>query len=548
MFPYPFSFISPTASGDDGFVMRVQTDIATASTGKSNDDQFLIKVQTVGYTFDYQVDWGDSNTDSNVTGDITHTYASPGTYDVTITGTFPNIYFFNRYDRYKVLELKNWGSNQWETMQNAFYGCQNMELTATDTADMSQVTSYSQAFRDCKSVTSFSNAENWVTSNTTTCYLMFYNCIENTAVDTSTWDTSNVTNFSYTFAKNSKLTTLDGSNWDLTKVTNFSQAFEGCYLLTTITGNGNWRFITSGNLNFTKTFDNCYVLDGLNTTNWNMERVTALSETFRDCKVLSELDLTNWDLTNCSSLRLWIYNCPELTTLGDVSSLDTSNITNMQYLFGACDKLTVDVSTWDVSNVTTLGAFANNAGGTGSITGYQNWNTPALAGDLTNAFSYQSNAQDFPLWDASNATTCSTFFRQSTFTNSTKTFNLKTTSALTNCYVMFYSVSSIDDLTIGSDVDWSGVTNFQYTFANMGTLALTFPSNFDWSSGTNFLNILTNTTLSSADYNALLIDIQSSNQNNSITFDAPTCTATGAGLTARTALINDHSWTFNDNS
>jgi len=62
MFPYPFSFTSPTASGDDGFVMRVQTDIATASTGKSNDDQFLIKVNTTGYTFDYAVDWGDSKT------------------------------------------------------------------------------------------------------------------------------------------------------------------------------------------------------------------------------------------------------------------------------------------------------------------------------------------------------------------------------------------------------------------------------------------------------------------------------------------------------
>jgi len=70
-------------------------------------------------------------------------------------------------------------------MINAFWGCQNMELTATDTADMSQVTSYSQGFRDCKAVTSFPNAENWVTSNTTTCYLMFYNCIENTSIDTS---------------------------------------------------------------------------------------------------------------------------------------------------------------------------------------------------------------------------------------------------------------------------------------------------------------------------------------------------------------------------
>ena len=108
--------------------------------------------------------------------------------------------------------------------------------------------------------------------------------------------------------------------------------------------------------------------------------------------------------------------------------------------------------------------------------------------------------------------------------------------------------ASIDDLTIGSDCDWSGVTNFIYTFANMGTLSLTFPSNFDWGSGTSFQYFLNGTTLSSSDYNTILIDIEASNQNNSVVFDAPNCTATGAGLTARTALINDHSWTINDNS
>ena len=549
MFPYPFSFVSPTASGDDGFVMRVQTDISTASTGKSNDDQFLIKVQTAGgYTFDYQVDWGDSNTDSNVTGDITHTYASPGTYDVTVTGTFPNIYFFNRYDRYKVLELKNWGNIQWETMINAFYGCQNMDITATDTADMSQVASYSQAFRDCKSVTSFPNAENWVTSNTTTCSLMFYNCIENTAIDTLGWDTSNVTNFSYVFGLNRKLTSLNGSNWNFAKVTNFFTAFKDCNLLTTITGNGNWRFNTISNVNFTSMFQNCFVLDGLNTTDWNTEKIQRLDQAFRECRALQELDWSNWNLSNCISLYLAIYGCDELTTIGDVSSLDVSNVTNMGYLFGHVDKLTVDVSSWDTSSVTSLINFANNSGGSGSITGYENWDTASLVGALTAAFAYQSNAQEFPLWDASNVTSLSTLFRVSTFNNSTKTFNLKTSSTLTSCYLTFMQASSIDDLTIGSDVDWSGVTNFIYTFSNMGNLALTFPSNFDWSSGTSFQYFLNATTLSSADYNALLIDIESSNQNNNVVFDAPNCTATGAGLTARTALVNDHSWTISDNS
>ena len=83
-------------SGDEEFIIRVKTDISTASTGKSNDDQFNINVQASGgYVFDYDVDWGDGSTDTNVTGSLVHTYAVAGEYDVKISGVFPNIYFFN---------------------------------------------------------------------------------------------------------------------------------------------------------------------------------------------------------------------------------------------------------------------------------------------------------------------------------------------------------------------------------------------------------------------------------------------------------------------
>ena len=100
-----FPVIHGGGGSDSAFIMKVQTDISTASSAKSNDDQFQIVVNGSGYTFDYEVDWGDNSTDSGVTGNITHTYATPGVYIVKVTGTFPNIYFFNRFDRYKLLEI-----------------------------------------------------------------------------------------------------------------------------------------------------------------------------------------------------------------------------------------------------------------------------------------------------------------------------------------------------------------------------------------------------------------------------------------------------------
>ena len=192
--PIPWVSGGIGASGAEEFIMRIRTDVSDPSSGKSNDDQFNINVQASGgYVFDYDVDWGDTNTDTNVTGSIVHTYDAPGEYDVKISGVFPNIYFFNRFDRFKVLELKNWGNIQWETMLNAFQGCSNMEITATDVGDFTQVNNFKSAFQNCSSITSIAGSSNWINSNCTDVYLAFYGCSSMTSIETTNWDHSGCT-------------------------------------------------------------------------------------------------------------------------------------------------------------------------------------------------------------------------------------------------------------------------------------------------------------------------------------------------------------------
>ena len=60
----------------------------TDNPGVSGDDQISIPTFSGG-TYDYTIDWGDGLSDSNVTGNITHTYAAAGTYQVSISGTCP---------------------------------------------------------------------------------------------------------------------------------------------------------------------------------------------------------------------------------------------------------------------------------------------------------------------------------------------------------------------------------------------------------------------------------------------------------------------------
>ena len=45
--------------------------------------------------------------------------------------------------------------------------------------------------------------------------------------------------------------------------------------------------------------------------------------------------------------------CEELRSVGDISSWDVSNVTNMSHMFYMCEELksVVDISGWDVSNV-----------------------------------------------------------------------------------------------------------------------------------------------------------------------------------------------------
>ena len=100
------------------------------SSGSSAVNQITIPTNSTFSNYNFSVDWGDGNTDTNLTGNITHTYALPGIYTVSISGTFPAIYFNNTGDRRKITSILSWGNIPWQSMENAFYGCDNLNFDA----------------------------------------------------------------------------------------------------------------------------------------------------------------------------------------------------------------------------------------------------------------------------------------------------------------------------------------------------------------------------------------------------------------------------------
>jgi len=145
--------------------------------------------------FDYTVDWGDGVVESFVTSAVrTHVYSTPGIKNISITGTFPAIWFNFAGDREKVIEVQlgdvNWTSFYW-----AFAGCINLE-TIYGFANTSAVTTFQRAFWVCvKLNTDFSMIN---TNSCTNMESMLASCsIFNSSI--SHFNTNNVTNMANMF-------------------------------------------------------------------------------------------------------------------------------------------------------------------------------------------------------------------------------------------------------------------------------------------------------------------------------------------------------------
>jgi hypothetical protein len=219
------------------FIMLVKTD----NDGTSASDQFTIPTTTG--TYNYDVDWGDGNTDTGVTGTITHTFAGgAGTYTVKISGTFPRIYFngAGASDAQKLLEIQNWGNIVWGSdVRDSFEGCVNMQLTASDVPNLSGTSQMLNFFNACTIFTGNNSMQNWDVSTIANLNYVFQNTQFN--IDISSWNTNNLQNMRQTF-QNTPFN-YDISIWNVSKVATFVQCFFGCSIDQNL---GAWNLKISG--------------------------------------------------------------------------------------------------------------------------------------------------------------------------------------------------------------------------------------------------------------------------------------------------------------
>ena len=135
------------------------------------------------------------------------------------------------------------------------------------------------------------------------------------------FDTKQITNISYMFSKCNSLKALDLKNFDTSQATNMSRMFSECRNLVE-----------------------------LDLKNFNTSQATNMREMFSECRNLVELDVSNFDTSKVEDMSLMFNKCGNLKRL-DVSNFDTSKVEDMFSMFFACSITELDLSSFDVSNV-----------------------------------------------------------------------------------------------------------------------------------------------------------------------------------------------------
>ncbi|WP_282043320.1 BspA family leucine-rich repeat surface protein [Winogradskyella flava] len=553
----------------------------TANTENNSTLDNQIEIPTnPALTYNYTVDWGDGNTDTNITGNITHTYATVGAYTINISGTFPQIYFNNTGDRFKIEEILSWGTTQWLSMENAFWGCRNLNFDAIDSPDLSQVISLKNMFRDCTAFNGILN--NWDTTTIIDISGMFADArIFNRPLDN--WNVSSVTDMSETFfdARNFN-EPLD--SWNTSSVTDMTSMFNEAASFNQNIDNWSVNQVTTMFRMFANTSQYNSPLNS-----WNVANVTDMGEMFEDARVFNQ-PLNNWDVSNVTNMARMFedanafdqpldqWNVSNVTLMDSmfkeasvfnqpIGNWDVSNVTSMILMFERARLFNQPLNDWDVSNVTSMqGMFDGLFGGTVFDQPLDNWNVANVTdmsamfrrcnfnqpignwnvGNVTNMSSMFNYAPDFnqPIdtWDVSNVTNMGSMFNAALQFN--QPLNNWTTSALTNISGIFFNSPLFNQPLDNWNV--ANVTNMSNAFNNASIFDQTLGT-WNITSVTNMINMLSNSNLTLENYDNTLIGWAAQSVQNNVSLGANTLTYC-EGIDERQDLIDNHNWTITGDS
>ncbi len=344
----------------------------TDNEGDSADNQIIIPTSPNEQYF-YSVDWGDGTSNTGVTGNIMHTFSQPGTYQVSITGTYPAI-VFGRFglgdDRHKITAIDQWGDIKWKTFESSFLACTNMTILASDIPDLENVKTLSKAFYRCSSLSNNGHFENWDVSSIEDMSQLFSETsfnqdigswdiskVQNTHAmfyqtpfnhDIGDWNTSSVVHMRQMFMGGSF--NQDIGSWDVAKVRNFEQMFTRTPFNQDI---GNWD--TGSATDIRSMFQNTPFNQDI--SDWNVGNVERMAYMFDDARNFNQ-DIGNWDVSKVKYAQGMFRDAVSFNQ--DLSSWNTLSLIIAQRMFQRASSFNRDLGSWNIENVTNMEGMFND--------------------------------------------------------------------------------------------------------------------------------------------------------------------------------------------
>lgn len=405
------------------FISTWKTD--NLSTGSSSILQISLPVYEEGI-YDFHVNWGDG-TSSHINKydqpEVTHTYALPGTYTITIKGTLFGFRFADLGDKLKLLSVQQWGCLRIGNLGYTFMGCANLNIPeVTDILNLKGVTNLSYLFCYCRSLANVNRIDEWDISEVISLKGVFYEAvIFNQSINN--WNTANVVDmgsaFQFAYLFNQPL-----NNWNLSNVTSIYQLFREC----------------------------THFNQDLN--NWNVSKISNMQGVFFNALIFNR-PLNNWDVSKAENMQSMFYLATNFNQ--PLNNWNTGNVTNMAQMFGRAIAFNQPIYNWNTSNVTNM------------------TNMFRLAADLTGSFN-----QDISSWDTSNVTNMFYMFAYNTVFN--KPLNNWNVSKVTDMTAMFRQCTAfnqpLDNWNVTSVISFTSFmlskSYLNYSSANYNALLNTW--------------------------------------------------------------------------
>ena len=373
------------------------------------------------------IDWGDGSERTSSTGRVGHIYAKADQYRVIVDGSVSRLEFYGGTPNL-LRYVDQWGDIEWSSILNMFRGASNMEYRATDTPDLSRVTTMESMFNQA---TSFNgDISNWNVSAVTNMRFTFAGASAFNG-DISNWNVSAVTDMRYMF-DGASMFDGDISNWNVSAVTDMNSMFNVASAFNGDISNWNVSAVTDMN----SMFNYASMFDG-DISNWNVSAVTDMSSMFNGATSFDQ-PLDRWNVSAVTDMN-YMFNDASLFNQ-PLNDWDVSAVTDMHYMFNDVSLFNQPLNDWDVSAVTDMhNMFAAASDFGGDIS---SWNVSAVT-DMHNMF-LDASLFNQPLndWNVSAVTDMTAMFQDASKFN--QPLNDWNVSAVTGMNFMFFHADDFE--------------------------------------------------------------------------------------------------------